>query len=72
MNENECKNIYDGAFVDGFVCSECGFHIEGFTEVESDHFEYTDGVLYIDDDYKECYIKYCPNCGRKVVNWNEY
>ena len=72
MNENECKNIYDGAFVDGFICSECNFYLGDFAEVEVEEWETQQGEHCIDYTYKECYIKYCPNCGRKVVNWNEY
>lgn len=53
------RNITEMHPVDEFVCSECGFIMQDFTEV------------HIDEDtrdttYHECYIKYCPNCGAKM------
>lgn len=55
-----CDNIGEYHNVDQFVCSKCGIWLEDwvrveFDEEENDHvgFEYT--------------LKYCPDCGRKIV-----
>lgn len=45
--------------VDEFVCSECGFACEGFTEIVTDE----------DGDYqyqRECEFDYCPKCGAEI------
>lgn len=55
-----CKNAsYDNPF-DEFICSECGFMTEDFSEKRIDE---DDG----DVTYHEFEFRYCPNCGAKVV-----
>lgn len=60
-NEKTCTNESEYDSDDEFKCSNCGF-----TLVE--HKEYAIG----EDDGEEYYFaykpKYCPNCGRKIVD----
>lgn len=53
------RNITKMNPVDEFVCSECGFIMQDFTEVRIDEDTH-------DTTYHECYIKYCPHCGAKM------
>lgn len=55
-----CKNESDNNPVDEFICSECGFMTEDFSEKRIDE---DDG----DVTYHEFEFRYCPNCGAKVV-----
>lgn len=55
-----CKNISEQNPVDEFICSECGFMLEDFSEKRVDE---DDG----DVTYHEFEMKYCPNCGARVV-----
>lgn len=55
-----CKNLTKENPVDEFICSECGFMTEDFSEKRVDE-------GYRDMTYHEFEIKYCPNCGAKVV-----
>ena len=43
-----------------FVCSECGIELQGWYRVERDE---DDGVETI-HEYR---LRYCPNCGGKIV-----
>lgn len=54
MKENICQNITKENPVDDFVCSKCGLHVH-------------DWIRERDEDYYEFELKYCPNCGAKVV-----
>ena len=62
LEEETCQNLSEYNLVDGFECSNCGIIIENYNEIE------------IDEDYpedrcmKEYAPKYCPNCGRKIVD----
>lgn len=57
--QKTCKNFSEKHPVDEFICSECGFHYEDFSETKYDE----DGEY----SYKvEFVTKYCPNCGAKV------
>lgn len=63
--EETCTNESEYNLVDGFECSNCGIIIENYNEIE------------IDEDYpedrcmKEYAPRYCPNCGRKIVEENK-
>lgn len=46
--------------VDQFVCSECGIELQDWCRVERDE---DDG----EETYHEYRIRYCPNCGARVV-----
>lgn len=46
--------------VDQFVCSECGIELQGWYRVEHDE---DDG----DETIHEYRLRYCPNCGGKIV-----
>ena len=58
-----CKNVGEYHEADQFVCSECGIRLEDWIEV------------WIDEDFgypaseiqAEYIFKYCPNCGREVI-----
>lgn len=62
LEEETCTNESEYNLVDGFECSNCGIIIENYNEIE------------IDEDYpedrcmKEYAPRYCPNCGRKIVD----
>lgn len=62
LEEENCQNLSEYNLVDGFECSNCGIIIENYNEIE------------IDEDYpedrcmKEYAPRYCPNCGRKIVD----
>ena len=62
LEEKTCTNESEYNLVDGFECSNCGIIIENYNEIE------------IDEDYpedrcmKEYAPRYCPNCGRKIVD----
>ena len=62
LDEKTCTNESEYNLVDGFECSNCGIIIENYNEIE------------IDEDYpedrcmKEYAPRYCPNCGRKIVD----
>lgn len=58
--EKTCKNVSEMHPVDGFTCSECGISLVDYVEERVDEEEY-------DTTYYEYEIKYCPNCGAKVV-----
>ena len=61
LEEETCTNESEYDLTDEFKCSNCGF-----TLVE--HKEYAIG----EDDGEEYYFaykpKYCPNCGRKIID----
>ena len=62
LEEETCQNLSEYNLVEGFECSNCGIIIENYNEIE------------IDEDYpedrcmKEYAPRYCPNCGRKIVD----
>lgn len=58
----ECTNKAEAA--DDFICSHCGIHISDFAEEEIE--EYDDG--YEDVVHHLYEPKFCPECGRKVVD----
>lgn len=57
--EKTCTNITEIHPVDEFTCSGCGFSLVDFAEQRVDE-EYN-------TTYHEYEIKYCPNCGAKVL-----
>ncbi len=57
---NTCRHVGDINEVDQFVCSECGIHLEDWAEKVEDE----DGDLH----HQEYAFKFCPNCGRKIVD----
>lgn len=60
IEQKTCKNISEIHPVDGFTCSECGISLEDYSEKEVDE---ESG----DITYREYMLRYCPNCGAKVV-----
>ena len=63
---NTCKNITENNPVDEFIWSECGFMTEDFSRIEIDE-DFEEGIYYEERNHYEFEIKYCPNCGAKVV-----
>ena len=55
----------DYAECDQFVCSNCGIELQDWHRVERDE---EDG----DITFHEYEFKYCPNCGAKIGEKNEY
>lgn len=58
--EMTCKNVSEMHPTDGFTCSECGKTIIDFREEIVDEEDCT-------ASWYEYEMKYCPNCGAKVV-----
>lgn len=58
--EETCQNLSEYDSMDEFQCSNCGF-----TLVE--HKEYLVGEDEDEEYYFNYRPKYCPNCGRKIV-----
>lgn len=61
-----CKNITENNSVDEFICSECGFITEDFSQIKIDE-DFEEGIYYEERNRYEFQIQYCPNCGAKVV-----
>ena len=61
-----CKNLTKENPVDEFICSGCGFMTEDFFRLEIDE-DFEEGIYYEERNHHEFEIKYCPNCGAKVV-----
>lgn len=60
-----CKNEnMDYDEVDQFVCSECGIELQDWKGVERDE----DSFGFPECTFYEYSFKFCPNCGRKVVD----
>lgn len=60
IEEKTCTNISENHPVDEFICSNCCFALVDFAEQRID--EENDDITH-----HEYEIKYCPNCGAKVV-----
>ena len=59
-----CKNVgMDYAEVDQFACSECGIELQDWHSVE----RCEDGEVI----YHEYTFRFCPNCGRRIVEGAE-
>lgn len=64
LNEETCTNLSEYNSMDVFKCSNCGIELGEYRQFE------------IDEDYGDRYghqykPKYCPNCGRKIVEENK-
>jgi predicted RNA-binding Zn-ribbon protein involved in translation (DUF1610 family) len=60
MKENETRNISNFNPADGFICKKCGIRLEDWCQLEEDP----------DDGEISCHeyeFKFCPNCGRKII-----
>lgn len=59
--KNETRNISEFNPVDGFKCEKCGIDLRDWSRIVFDE----------DDDYaefvREYEFKFCPNCGKRVV-----
>lgn len=62
LEEETCTNESEYNLVDGFECSNCGIIIENYNEIEIDEDCPEDRCM------KEYAPRYCPNCGRKIVD----
>ena len=63
-NDNTCTHIGDIAQCDQFICSECGIHLEDWRMLVEVGYDdgYTDEMVNYEYEFK-----FCPNCGRKIV-----
>lgn len=63
LDEKTCENLSEYNLCDRFECSNCGIVLEEYKEIKVDE---------DDDTGDECTYeytpKYCPNCGRKIVD----
>ena len=63
IDEKTCENLSEYNLCDRFECSNCGIVLEEYQEIKVDE---------DDDTGDECTYeytpKYCPNCGRKIVD----
>lgn len=63
LDEKTCENLSEYNLCDRFKCSNCGIVLEEYQEIKVDE---------DDDTGDECTYeytpKYCPNCGRKIVD----
>jgi len=68
VRQDTCKNVGDNLNmlheVDQFVCSECRIHLEDWTRIEYDE----DWGYPPEKFWYEYTFKFCPNCGRKIVD----
>ena len=63
--DETCKNVgMDYAEVDQFVCSKCGIELQDWHSVERDM---DDGEV----SYHEYAFRFCPHCGRRIVEESE-
>lgn len=60
--EQSTVNISPNNPVDGFLCEKCGFEAEDWSAIERDE-------EYQDMNYYEFEFKYCPRCGKKVIDY---
>lgn len=63
LDEKTCENLSDYNLCDRFECSNCGIVLGEYQEIKVDE---------DDDTGDECTYeytpKYCPNCGRKIID----
>lgn len=63
LDEKTCENLSEYNLCDRFECSNCGIVLAEYQEIKVDE---------DDDTGDECTYeytpKYCPNCGRKIVD----
>lgn len=63
LDEKTCENLSEYNLCDRFECSNCGIVLEEYQEIKVDEDDDTgDECIY------EYTPKYCPNCGRKIVD----
>lgn len=63
-NVNTCVNLAKVASCDEWECSNCGIILEGWTRKEID-------VDNCDETFYEYDFKFCPECGNKIVEFDE-
>ena len=64
LDEKTCTNVSEFDSIDEFECSNCGIVLSEYQQIEIDE---DDGERFF-YDYRP---KYCPNCGRKIIEENE-
>ena len=64
LDEKTCINLSEFDSIDEFECSNCGIVLSEYQQIEIDE---DDGERFF-YDYRP---KYCPNCGRKIIEENE-
>ena len=61
IDEKTCTNLSEFDSIDEFECSNCGIVLSEYQQIEINE---DDGERFF-YDYRP---KYCPNCGRKIVD----
>ena len=61
LEEETCTNKSEFDSIDEFECSNCGIVLSEYQQIEIDE---DDGERFF-YDYRP---KYCPNCGRKIID----
>lgn len=61
IKEETCENLSEYDTIDEFECSNCGIVLGEYQEIETDE-DFGDKYTY---QYR---LRYCPNCGRKIIN----
>lgn len=54
--------------VDEFICSSCGLNLKGWARYTSEKF---DGEYIPQGTAQEYEFRFCPNCGRRVREWQD-
>ena len=62
---NVTHNISKFNHYDDFVCSSCGIILSDWVQSE---YEYDENYNVKQVKHPKCKFKYCPNCGKKMVN----
>lgn len=62
VKEETCENLSEYNQADQFECSNCGIVIGQYVQIEVDEDDPDD------EYYCEYRPKYCPNCGRKIID----
>lgn len=66
MNTNNVThNISKFNHYDDFVCSSCGIILSDWVQSE---YEYDENNNVKRVKHPKCKFKYCPNCGKKIVD----
>ena len=59
MKGNETRNISELHPTDGFHCLKCGVDLRDWSRIEFDD---------SDEFVHEFEFKFCPNCGKKIID----
>ena len=66
QKEETCQNLSEYDSCDQLECSYWGVVTEGYSRIEFDEDNPGDKYHY---EYRH---NYCPNCGRRIIDWGEF